>query len=126
MTFDLFRASPPARAPGPNEPCWCGSGKKYKRCHQQQDREGPAAASPAKPPVRSVKRQPLKAGKVTPGRPVPPHIPRPDYASTGKPGAHVGSEVNSPEQIARMRRAAKAAALRAPEDRRGGAPRRDH
>jgi methionyl aminopeptidase len=28
--------------PGRNDPCWCGSGKKYKRCHlladEQQDR----------------------------------------------------------------------------------------
>ena len=23
----------PAVKPGRNEPCWCGSGKKYKRCH---------------------------------------------------------------------------------------------
>lgn len=24
--------------PGRNEPCWCGSGKKYKRCHWRQER----------------------------------------------------------------------------------------
>lgn len=32
----------PARAnkrPGPNDPCWCGSGKKYKKCHYRLDRE---------------------------------------------------------------------------------------
>jgi uncharacterized protein YecA (UPF0149 family) len=23
----------PAVMPGRNEPCWCGSGKKYKKCH---------------------------------------------------------------------------------------------
>lgn len=23
----------PERKPGRNEPCWCGSGKKYKKCH---------------------------------------------------------------------------------------------
>lgn len=23
--------------PGRNEPCWCGSGKKYKQCHIRQD-----------------------------------------------------------------------------------------
>ena len=23
----------PAVKPGRNEPCWCGSGKKYKKCH---------------------------------------------------------------------------------------------
>jgi uncharacterized protein YecA (UPF0149 family) len=28
---------PPAVLPGRNEPCWCGSNKKYKACHMQQD-----------------------------------------------------------------------------------------
>ncbi|MBK9125301.1 MAG: preprotein translocase subunit SecA [Chloroflexi bacterium] len=31
----------PVRAikrPGPNDPCWCGSGQKYKKCHMKQDR----------------------------------------------------------------------------------------
>ena len=23
--------------PGRNDPCWCGSGKKYKKCHQAFD-----------------------------------------------------------------------------------------
>lgn len=30
----------PARLPGRNDPCWCGSGKKYKHCHMQADRQG--------------------------------------------------------------------------------------
>ena len=44
-------------------------------------------------------------------RPVPAHIPRPDYAATGRP-SRVGkySDVQTPEVIARMRRAGKAAA----------------
>lgn len=25
------------RTPGRNDPCWCGSGKKYKNCHMRQD-----------------------------------------------------------------------------------------
>ncbi|MAR92418.1 MAG: zinc chelation protein SecC [Pseudomonadales bacterium] len=25
--------SPPASSPGRNEPCWCGSGRKFKKCH---------------------------------------------------------------------------------------------
>ncbi|MEJ2314082.1 MAG: SEC-C metal-binding domain-containing protein [Nitrospirota bacterium] len=25
------------RAPGRNEPCWCGSGVKYKKCHLEED-----------------------------------------------------------------------------------------
>ncbi|MCK4539286.1 MAG: SEC-C domain-containing protein [Candidatus Krumholzibacteria bacterium] len=24
---------------GRNESCWCGSGKKYKKCHYQSDRK---------------------------------------------------------------------------------------
>jgi uncharacterized protein YecA (UPF0149 family) len=24
---------------GRNDPCWCGSGKKYKHCHMKSDRE---------------------------------------------------------------------------------------
>jgi uncharacterized protein YchJ len=27
------------RQPGRNEPCWCGSGKKYKHCHMREDRK---------------------------------------------------------------------------------------
>jgi hypothetical protein len=26
-----------APKPGRNDPCWCGSGKKYKKCHLDQD-----------------------------------------------------------------------------------------
>jgi tetratricopeptide (TPR) repeat protein len=30
--------SPPRRKPHRNDPCWCGSGKKYKHCHMRADR----------------------------------------------------------------------------------------
>jgi hypothetical protein len=36
----LFKAEEdikPAILPGRNEPCWCGSGRKYKKCHQPKD-----------------------------------------------------------------------------------------
>jgi uncharacterized protein YecA (UPF0149 family) len=26
-------SAPPTKKPGRNDPCWCGSGKKYKKCH---------------------------------------------------------------------------------------------
>lgn len=29
---------PPAKKPGRNDPCWCGSGKKYKHCHWPKER----------------------------------------------------------------------------------------
>ena len=27
---------------GRNDPCWCGSGKKYKTCHMRSDEESPS------------------------------------------------------------------------------------
>jgi len=30
---------PPEHSLGRNDPCWCGSGRKYKRCHMRQDME---------------------------------------------------------------------------------------
>jgi hypothetical protein len=30
----------PRRKPARNDPCWCGSGKKYKHCHMRADRRG--------------------------------------------------------------------------------------
>ena len=32
MVREPTRAAP-RRLPGRNEPCWCGSGKKFKKCH---------------------------------------------------------------------------------------------
>ena len=40
MFESLFRKKEDARPavlPGRNEPCWCGSGKKYKKCHEPED-----------------------------------------------------------------------------------------
>jgi methionyl aminopeptidase len=34
-----------------NAPCWCGSGKKYKKCHLQADHEKGPPRRAAKPPV---------------------------------------------------------------------------
>jgi uncharacterized protein YecA (UPF0149 family) len=37
----LFKRKPPKSALelGRNEPCWCGSGEKYKKCHCEADQE---------------------------------------------------------------------------------------
>jgi hypothetical protein len=39
---------------GRNDPCWCGSGKKYKNCHYRTDQaeRQTAAATPARTPGR--------------------------------------------------------------------------
>jgi len=90
--------------PGRNDPCWCGSGQKYKKCHLDADEGGAAALAGA-----GLGRRPLSPGKVTPRRAVPAHIPRPDYAATGRPKS-VGRDVKTPEELARLRRACAAAA----------------
>ncbi|MGC9350187.1 MAG: SEC-C metal-binding domain-containing protein [Anaerolineae bacterium] len=33
----MRRGEEAPETPGRNDPCWCGSGKKYKRCHWQED-----------------------------------------------------------------------------------------
>jgi len=91
--------SRPAKLPGPNEPCWCGSGAKYKKCHRSRDAAERAPAQPG----RQVQK-----GKVSPPRSVPAHIPRPDYAQTGEPGP--GFPEDPATRVARMRRACRAAA----------------
>ena len=90
------------RGPGANEPCWCGSGRKYKRCH----RDGDAAAGG---PAEGTRSGVVRAGLVSPRRPVPVEIPRPSYAESGRP--RPAQRIADPaERIARMRRAGRAAA----------------
>jgi methionyl aminopeptidase len=74
-----------------NDPCWCGSGRKYKRCH----RSG---------------RERVLPGHITPRRDVPPHIKGPDYALHGRPLQTAEPMVKSPEIIERMRKAGLVAA----------------
>jgi methionyl aminopeptidase len=71
-----------------NDDCWCGSGKKYKRCH--------------KPTL-------LRPGTVGPERAVPPEIARPDYVATGTPVHATESAVKSPAVIERLRHAGRIA-----------------
>jgi methionyl aminopeptidase len=74
-----------------NDPCWCGSGRKFKRCHKA-----------------STDR--IRPGRVGPPRVVPADIPRPHYAETGVPVRRAEPHVRPPEVIERMRRAGRAAA----------------
>ena len=84
---------------GPNEPCWCGSGKKYKKCHREGDVAG------GRPPVGHE----VQPGIVSPRRAVPAGIPRPNYAETGEPEPMPRVE-DPAERLTRMRRACQAAA----------------
>jgi methionyl aminopeptidase len=78
-------------APKANDPCWCGSGRKFKRCHKASTEH-------------------IRPGRVSPMRPVPPGIPRPPYADTGVPVRTPGPHVRTPDVIERMRVAGRAAA----------------
>ena len=44
-------------APGRNEPCWCGSGKKYKLCHMRQDMAGQRGQVAATKPSQVSRRK---------------------------------------------------------------------
>lgn len=92
------------RLPKANEPCFCGSGQKFKRCHK-------AAYDRVRP------------GALTPWRPVPDHIVRPPYATEprtgipespytegGRPPDVAEPLVKSVDVVERMRRAGQAAA----------------
>jgi methionyl aminopeptidase len=74
-----------------NDPCWCGSGRKFKRCHRDDAER-------------------LQPGAISPMRTVPPEIPRPDYAETGEPVRRRQPWVQTPDVISRMRVAGRAAA----------------
>jgi methionyl aminopeptidase len=74
-----------------NDPCWCGSGQKFKRCH------------------RDTKEQ-LQPGLISPMRTVPADIPRPEYAETGNVTRRPEERIKDAAFIKRMRRAGHAAA----------------
>ena len=72
--------------PTSNEPCWCGSGRKYKRCCKGSEGR-------------------IRPGVVSPMRTVPSHIARPPYADTGIVPRTNEGRVKTPDVIERMRHA---------------------
>ena len=80
-----------ATLPKANDPCWCGSGQKFKRCHK--------AAT-----------EPVRAGRLSATRPVPEGIGRPPYADSGEPPGVEEPTVKSADVLARMRRSCRLAA----------------
>ncbi|HVM65057.1 MAG TPA: type I methionyl aminopeptidase [Acidimicrobiales bacterium] len=95
--------------PKSNDPCWCGSGRKYKRCHKAQDAGGVAAGA-TRVLEKASRARSVQPGVVSARRPVPAEIPRPDYALTGRPGRGSGRVVKTDDEIARLRRACRAGA----------------
>lgn len=97
-----------------NDPCWCGSGRKYKRCHKVSDDGSPqrssAAAGASHILTTAAQARRVRPGLISPRRPVPAEIPRPDYADTGVPRRTTAALVKDADQITRMRAACRAAA----------------
>lgn len=81
----------PVVKPAANDVCWCGSGRKYKRCHRPLEGR-------------------VMPGVVSPMRYVPDGIAKPDYADTGIVGRWDEPRIKSPDVIARMREACTLAA----------------
>ncbi|MCW2608629.1 MAG: methionine aminopeptidase [Frankiales bacterium] len=104
--------SPPQLAS--NDPCWCGSGRKYKRCHRVADLDPARAAAEAEKRAEAERTAALYVtkGKVSPRREVPAHIPRPDYALDrhGRPKDRGSAAPKTPDEIEKMRVAGRAAA----------------
>ncbi|MFM7126094.1 MAG: type I methionyl aminopeptidase [Actinomycetota bacterium] len=91
MTTRTGRVRAPDVPPQLNDPCWCGSGRKYRRCH------------------RGIEGR-ILPGVVTPMRSVPDHIVKPSYAATGRVERWNEPHVKSPDVIARMHHACAMAA----------------
>ena len=85
------RRRAPEVLPQSNDDCWCGSGRRYKRCHKGLEGR-------------------IEPGVVSPMRAVPDHIVKPSYAATGEVTRWNESAVKSPEIIERMRYAGQMAA----------------
>ena len=78
-----------------NDACWCGSGKKFKRCHGDHV---------------SYRRPPVEAGVVSTPRLVPPTIVRPDYVDSVRPASPSPQIITAPDELAALRRACRVAA----------------
>ena len=97
-----------------NDPCHCGSGRKYKRCHRLADLDpGRAAAEQERrEEAERYAARFVRPGKLSPRREVPDHIARPPYADDpkGRPGTRESAAPKDAETLERMRRAGRAAA----------------
>ncbi|PHR25127.1 MAG: type I methionyl aminopeptidase [Desulfotalea sp.] len=92
---------------GRNDPCWCNSGKKYKKCHLQSDAKGETAPSGR---AKTVRKPTVLSAAVSPTLVVPKEIGRPEYAMSGKPtDKKISCKKTDSDQIERMRYAGKVA-----------------
>jgi len=96
------------KLPKRNDPCWCNSGKKYKKCHLRSDEAGESSAPGSFAP--KVGEPTVIAGTISDTRTVPTDIVSPEYAKSGMPnGRKMSCRKRSEDEIVRMRRAGKVA-----------------
>jgi methionyl aminopeptidase len=97
-----------------NDPCHCGSGRKYKRCHRiaDLDPDRAAAEQARRDEAEAYASRFVRPGKLSPRREVPDHIARPPYANDpkGRPGTRESAAPKDAETLEKMRRAGRAAA----------------
>jgi hypothetical protein len=72
--------------PGRNDPCHCGSGAKYKKCHLEQDEAARASAASAQAAAAAAA---AASSGATPrsDRPVQQQAPKPTAANRKMPAA---------------------------------------
>jgi hypothetical protein len=75
--------APPTETPGRNEPCYCGSGRKYKVCCLAKD-EKKAATARAKA-AKTTEAEPAEAAAPAPARP-PKHATEQPWKGTTSRG----------------------------------------
>jgi len=80
-----------SKLPKANEKCWCGSGKKFKRCHRRSEKQ-------------------IQQGNISPLRSVPDTISKPTWADGGDVERWKEPKVKSEDVINRMKRTAVEAA----------------
>jgi len=78
-----------------NDPCWCGSGRKLKRCHGDH---------------ATHRRPPVQPGRVSAPRAVPASIARPDYVERGGRPLPAGVQRLHGADLDRLRHAGRVAA----------------
>ncbi len=89
------------KKPGRNDPCWCGSGKKYKKCHLGKDND----IDFSKPSTTPDKKNNTNIIQT-----VPDNIPKPEYAISGKGESRDRMPVFlSTEELVEMRKTCRAA-----------------
>lgn len=78
-----------------SSPCWCGSDRKFKRCHGDQ---------------RRLRRPAVSLGRVGPPRDVPNSITRPSYLLGDSPTVSPDLQIHSGASLERLRIACRVAA----------------